>query len=281
MVALHLNRNVDDIFSGYSKLETPEERMEHKVEGSLMFEGFEELMKAYEEVISIKNLGKTQTNEKIVIELPYILTPKEINTFLQSTVRYEDYENYGWNTGFFLTSLIQNSYNHGNTKFLLNTKTLSKEINSIGNSLKGKKNKIIELSIRGDVGDCCGSNAEHINLSVEGNAGDCCGSSATNSILNISGDVGWGCGAYNAQHSTFTILGMAATNDLAVFTGRSGGLHGNFAEKCIFKTSNKKTLQLLIYDVTRGNEIYLIKPNGKEKKVHRAKDIFYAILGKY
>ncbi|MFH1638035.1 MAG: hypothetical protein ABIB71_06425, partial [Candidatus Woesearchaeota archaeon] len=57
MVAVHLNKTVDDIFSGYSKLKAPEERMEHKVEGSLMFEGFEDLVRQYEDILAIDNLG--------------------------------------------------------------------------------------------------------------------------------------------------------------------------------------------------------------------------------
>ncbi|MFH1638135.1 MAG: hypothetical protein ABIB71_06940, partial [Candidatus Woesearchaeota archaeon] len=57
MVAVHLNKGEYDFLKGHSKLKAPEERMEHKVEGSLMFEGFEDLVRQYEDILAIDNLG--------------------------------------------------------------------------------------------------------------------------------------------------------------------------------------------------------------------------------
>ncbi|MFH1638030.1 MAG: hypothetical protein ABIB71_06400 [Candidatus Woesearchaeota archaeon] len=241
MVAIHLNKQIDDIFSGYSKLETPEERKEHKVEGSLFFEGFEELVRQYEEILAIgkKRAYHWSTLVEALSKISIVLDPEQINSFLQATIRYEDNKPYGEHTGLFITQLIHNSHYAGNNKFTLNTKAFSEGIGGIGYNLKGRKNKLLEIIVNGDAGKECGHHAKNIGK------------------LHISGNVGHGCG-------------KSARNIKELYIG-SNAEHwcGCAAKNSTFKTPNKKTLRLLKIYVPKGkgNKIYFINKTGKEKKI--------------
>ncbi|MFH1638131.1 MAG: hypothetical protein ABIB71_06920 [Candidatus Woesearchaeota archaeon] len=235
MVAVHLNKQIDDIFSGYSKLETPEERMEHKVEGSLFFEGYEELMKQYEKLL-------TRSPWDYVLNacsrITAILTPQQINSFLQATMIYENHNNFSANTGFLITRLIQNSHDAGNNKFTLNTGGL-KEIDCISYGLKGKENKLLEIIVAGNARHHCGNGAENIQE------------------LYISGDIGYCC-AWEAKNIKEIYI-----------VGNSGLYCGYDAENSTFKTQNKQTLQLLKKNVLQGknNRIYFIHPDKQEEEI--------------
>ncbi|MFH1637759.1 MAG: hypothetical protein ABIB71_05025 [Candidatus Woesearchaeota archaeon] len=219
MVAISLNKGKDDIFSGYSKLETPEERKESKVEGGLLFEGFEELVKQYEEILAIDNWNIAKKALAKLAKIDSILEPDQINSFLQATVKYGDYRDYSWNTGDFITRLIQNSHEAGNNRFELNTKVLSKEIHGLGYKLKGREDNLLEIIVGGNTGYACCYEAENIGKFYIGGNAEC------------------NCG-YKAKNSTF-------------------------------KTPIRETLQLLKTYVPKdkGNRIYFIEPNGKEKEI--------------
>ncbi|MFH1637431.1 MAG: hypothetical protein ABIB71_03330 [Candidatus Woesearchaeota archaeon] len=160
MVAVHLNKGEDDFLSGYSKLETPDEKIEHKVEGSLLFEGHEELVKKYGEILAIGD-WYTLTTQKILAGVRSSLTPDQINSFLQTTTPYDNHKNYCDRTGRFITRLIQNSHDTGNNLFKLETRTLSKGIYFLGYNLQGKGNNLLEIIVDGNAKYWCGVQAKN------------------------------------------------------------------------------------------------------------------------
>ncbi|MFH1638129.1 MAG: hypothetical protein ABIB71_06910 [Candidatus Woesearchaeota archaeon] len=285
MVAVSLNKTVDDIFSGYSKLETPDERKENKVEGGLFFDGFEELMKQYEEGIGLGLVPWNNDFKKIISEVNSVLSPRQINNFLQATIKYENYHNYDWNTGFFITRLIQNSHDAENNKFTLNTKALSKDINGIGYKLKGRGNNVLEIIVDGDAGHGCGYEAENIGkLHIAGNVGDSFGYMAENiKEIYIGGNTGNDCCCCDKNIGQIYIGGDVggycseyARNIKGLYIGGTAGLCcGRGGKNSTFKSSNKETLRLLKKNVPigEGNKIYSIQPNGKEKRIGRLMEI--------
>ncbi|MFH1637424.1 MAG: hypothetical protein ABIB71_03295 [Candidatus Woesearchaeota archaeon] len=256
MEAIHLNKHVDDIFSGYSKLETPEERKEHKVEGSLMFEGFEELVRQYEEILATKEWDNLQ---KLLAKNRIILEPEEINRFLQATIGYESHKLYCDRTGFFITRLIQNSNDAGNNKFILSTKALAKELRAIGYNLRGKHDRPLEIRVDGNTGGWCGFEAQNIRqIYIGGNAGGDCGYKAKDiGKIHIAGNSGGWCGSW-------------AENIKEIYIGGEAGAYcGHEAENLAFKTPNKQTLRLLKEHVPKGkgNRIYFIHPDNHEEEI--------------
>ncbi|MDI6738630.1 MAG: hypothetical protein QME12_09055, partial [Nanoarchaeota archaeon] len=190
----HLQRTVDDIVGEYRDLDIPEERRGQKVEGSLFFEGLDELLKQYEKVFRKK--GTKHCDKKYAqlgkMGLPALL-PEHINAFLQATIGYESHDTYGWDTGLFLTRLVQNSYDTGNNKFRICTRGLAL-LGHLGRHLEGRKRRPIEVIIDGDVGEECGRRAKYSSFSISGNIGRFCGSGAEKSTFSISGHVGSWCG---------------------------------------------------------------------------------------
>ncbi|MFH1637494.1 MAG: hypothetical protein ABIB71_03655 [Candidatus Woesearchaeota archaeon] len=245
MATISLNKTVDDIFSGYSKLEAPEERKEHKVEGSLFFEGFEELMRQYEGLVKLV----TWNNDfkKIISGVNSVLTPEQINSFLQATIKYEGHKKYSQNTGFFITRLIQNSHNAGNNKFTLHTKALSKEINGIGYELKGRGNNVLEIIVDGDAGHSCGYEAENINrIYISGNAQNWCGLRAKNiKRLCIVGNVGRSYGE-KAKNIMDLYVGGNAGPRCCQEAENIGKLHiaGNVGDSCGYMAEHIKEIYI-------------------------------------
>jgi len=226
-------KKAEDLF-GYKGLKAPEEKKEQTVEGSMLFEGLEELLKEYEEVLEIDSWDWIKIHDVIYWkrEIKAILKPEQINYVLQATAKYEEHENYVENTGYFITKLIQNSYDAGHNKFKLNTSTLTKRIDYIGWKLKGRKGKPLELLVEGDVGDWFCSWAEYVSMSIKGDIGDNFGSFARYSSFNINGNLGF-------------LWGFSAT-------------------RSIFKTSNRETFENLKRYRNKENKIYFIKPDGRE-----------------
>ncbi|MFH1637251.1 MAG: hypothetical protein ABIB71_02390 [Candidatus Woesearchaeota archaeon] len=253
MVAVHLNRKEDDILRGYSKLETPEERMEHKVEGNLICNDFDGLVKEYGDILAIIDTGIVQ---EATAKIKAILEPEQINSFLQATMKYEDYETYEWHTGLFVTQLIQNSHDAGNKSFTLNTKTITKTIHNIGYKLQGRGKNLLELIVEGDVGWNCAPKAKNLGqIYITGNVGPlCCLNARSIGKLHIGGDVGDWCGQ-GAENIKELYIG-----------GNARACCGYEAENSTFKTPNRQTLRLLKKNVPkdRNNKIYFINKDGTE-----------------
>ncbi len=138
--------------------------------------------------------------------LRQILTPEEINQFLQNTIQYESHENYSAVTGSFISELIQNSYAAGHNKFTLNTRSLAQPLNWLGQFLKGEENSPIEVIVDGDVGEYCGDSSKHVVFDIRGNAGGLFGQFAQYSSFTVHGSVN-GKVAEGAEKSTFHLHG--------------------------------------------------------------------------
>lgn len=261
-IALH--RNMEDILHGYEGLISADAAERQKTEGKILFEGFDELMRKYEEA-SIHERSE-QCDEKYAqlgkMGLP-ALSPEQIDIFLQATIGYEPHnpygwDTYGWDTGLFITRLIQNSYDAGNNKFKVRTKGTGL-LDHFGRYLEGTKRRPIEVIIDGDVGSGCGADARYSRFAISGNAGfgcggeakhsafcvsgnaeSLCGEVAEKSTFSISGNTGNWCGR-NAKGSTFSVGGNAeygcgsdARNSTFNIGGNTGDCCGQIASSSIF-----------------------------------------------
>ncbi|MFH1637760.1 MAG: hypothetical protein ABIB71_05030 [Candidatus Woesearchaeota archaeon] len=238
MVAVQLNKGEDDFLKGYSKLGTPEERKEHKREGSLICKDFEELIRKYEEILTIAGFAR---HEKVVSKITSVLMPEQINNFLQATINYEKHKNYNSNTGLFITKLIQNSHNAGNNNFTLNTKALSKDIDKIAFDLKGRRGNLLEIIVDGNAGEWCGFKAKNIGkLHITGNAGGGCSSFAKNiKAIYVGGDAGEYCGS-DAKNIDGIYIGGNAGQGLGCEAKKIKGIYvcGDAGSGCVQKAKS-------------------------------------------
>jgi len=165
--------------------------------------------------------------------VPEILSPAEINAFLQTTVIYEDAINYYFNTGQFIAVLIQNSYDAGHNNFTLN---IPRMIDNVCLNISGYR-KPIKVKIYGDTGHDLGRGASCTSIELYGKTGHRFG--------------------INAKYATLTIHGELTKNSFC----------GLGAKKSRFKTDNEETLREMRTSVNKGNRIIQIHANGKEEVV--------------
>ena len=222
-VEIKKGKGIEGLFEGFAAGKPEEEKKIEVVEG--VFQG---LMERYERILEMKYAERKNQLDKITD----ILTPAEINTFLQMTIRHEQHEEYCLTTREIISELIQKSYDAGHNDFMLDTTAL-KEIYYIGSNLEGTEERPIEITITGNTGDWCGCLSKHLTYKITGNTGGECGYGSKNSTFEISGNTGEGCGKY----STFST----------------------------YKTPNRKTLQKMLKDVPKGNRIVFIHPDGSEE----------------
>jgi len=166
------------------------------------------------------------------VPLEFILTPDQINTFLQQTIPYENHPKYPDNTGRFITQLIQNSYIAGMNDFTLNTTAL-KELHRAVYRIKGPQTKPLKLTIIGNAGALFGFESINLLVNITGNSGSALGGHSSESTFNIQGLAGRGCGEM-AFHSTF-------------------------------KTPNETSLQQMLKSVPDSNRVIFIHPDGTEE----------------
>lgn len=130
-----------------------------------------------------------------------ILSPLEINLFLQKLIQSESNPSDSY-IGFFLSKLIQTSYDAGYSNFVLTTGDAP--INMLGYQLKGTSERKLEMIVKGNVGWRCGNDATHCLFSIEGGAGDLCGDYSSYSIFSVKGHVEHYCGS-GSEHSVFSL----------------------------------------------------------------------------
>ena len=166
-------KGIEDLFKGFIPVK-PEELKEIEVaEGR-----FQGLMGEYERFLDMECGDLDNRLNKITD----ILTPTDINLFLQTTIRHEQHKNYDWATGHFISELIQNSYDAGHNDFTLSTTAL-KRIHNLGSYLEGTKKRPLEITIKGNIGYSCGCSAKNAAFNIKGNARDSCGFCAENSTF--------------------------------------------------------------------------------------------------
>ena len=190
---------------------------------------FADLKKKYEQYLIIQeDLGQWVRNY-----LKEIVLPCDINLFLQTTQDYEHYPNYQKYTGIFISQLIQNSYDAGNSDFELDMNLL-KPINYLASRLSGTEERMVRVVIKGEIGSWCGIRTRYSIFTIE-KASDYCG--------------------YEAQHSIFTIE-------------KAGKSCGKDTIYSIFKSTDKELIKDILKNIARfkNNKVYHIQPDGTLKR---------------
>ena len=183
-----------DSLAGYNIEELDEIRKVKAIGNDLS-----ELLNKYELILENDYLLVT-TQFNYLIQC-FVLTPAEINSFLQSTKMYEDHGNYSRKTGRIISLLIQNSYNKGYNDFYLNTKALS-NISNLGACVIGTEDNPLSVAVQGDIESNLGHGAQYSNFNLSGTVGDLCGSKARYSSFSLDRSVGERCGK-GAIYCTF------------------------------------------------------------------------------
>jgi hypothetical protein len=121
-----------------------------------VFQRYKELLIFNPEIYSPKQL-----------DINSILTPIEINAFLQITTKFENCPEYSSLTGFFVSKLISDSFYEGNNGFNLDFRNLSR-INNLARGLIGEKEKAIEIGILGNLGRNFCSCSYNLTIAMDG-----------------------------------------------------------------------------------------------------------------
>jgi len=183
-----------------------------------------------------------------------ILSPDDINLFLQASIPFEDLQSsfpfedkaYCIAMGLFLSRLIQNSYQAGHNNFYLNTKNIL-PLSELGMCFQGEEENPLKLTIDGDTGKNLGSRATNSMMTVHGNT------------ISLGDFI---------SHCTFILHGKLEKHSLVELFGKP-------ITDCIFKTPNQETLQTLLKiihkhkyrDTLSGNKIISIQEDGSEEMI--------------
>ena len=211
----------------YDDLPSPDEKKEAKESSN----DLEDLLGKFEESLRLEHFG--EYNRHINKTINDVLTPEQINSFLQTTITYENDKNYQHYMGLFVSKLIQNSYDNGHNNFVLNTKAL-KEMHSIGYKLEGTEEKQIQITIEGNTGKWCGLTAKNSTFNIKGNAGDGCGRDSNHTTFNIKGNTGNWCGE-ESKHTTYNINGNTGDHCGSVSKHTTYNIKGNTGNDCGYK----------------------------------------------
>lgn len=224
-VGIKRNKGLDDVLNKH-KAQGVDKVREVEVIGD---DKFAELFEKYEQFLKGRSFGSKSTE---------ILTPEEINLFLQATVVHEEHPSYVIITSLFISKLIQNSYNDGYNDFVLDTELLS-SIMGLGYDLNGTEDNPINLTIYGEkVNDCC-FNSSYLNLNIEGNVAKF-GYYLNNSEVKVYGEV-LTLGIIGTNNTTFDIKGKigCVEEDLV----KAGTTY------CTFKAYDQESLNVLLRGV--------------------------------
>ena len=223
----------DDFLAGYEPGKLEEVRKVQTVGTD-----FSDLMEKFEQMLDSDDGYSLDEMWQLVRHNPYlseVLTPAEINYFLQATQQHESHKNYYNNTGVILSRLIQNSYCAGYNDFMLNTKNISRT-DDLGTLLIGTEDCPLSITVQGNITNECGNRAEY-------------------SLFTLNGTIGARCGL-KAKHSTFT------------YNGAVGDFCGWEAENCTFKTPLRENLRKMrgSISINKGNTLIYID-SGREVRI--------------
>lgn len=215
-------------------------------------------------------------------EITEVLSPDQINAFLQSTVEFENHEHYKTKTGYFISALIQKSYNAGYNDFFLSTKMLS-PVNELASLLQGTPENHIRVRIENEADNYrsgVGGEAKYIDVHARGGGNDflfkaqyCTavveevaywvGENADSITIFLKkleqGDI-----FTKAKNSTITIEEILNPEKICL----SG-------KNCTYKALNEKAFEKLLPLVPYGNAVVYAPQNGREQKyTHSLKRAF-------
>ncbi len=201
--------------------------------------GLLDLINEFEEILEDKDEGRMQENMiKEYVRTPtIILSPEDIDHFLQTTKIFDDHRYYEYDIGIFISRLIQSSYEAGHNDFCLNTDYLN-DLGNIGAGLRGKDETPIKISIKGDVKYTCGAYAENCEFNITGNTGQWLGDGSNRCVFNIDGniDIFGGTAAKNCKfiskdNASYDNLKNFAYNNNTIFLTDSSGHILDFVKK--------------------------------------------------
>jgi hypothetical protein len=204
---------------------------------------FETLLEQYQVFVDDNNV-KYSTDELIgkLKPITEILTPDEINRFLQCSVTYEQYRYYAVTISFFITKLIQNSHDAGHNEFVLDLSTLTEKLFFLGYKLQGTEERPLQIELSGDTGGTFGSKSHYLTTIVHGEANKNCAPNSRNFVGTFHGNVGRG-SFFRAESITVTLY------------GEIGDQCGIESVNGTYRTPNKETAAKLLYMIPEGNEV--------------------------
>ena len=141
-----------------------------------------------------------------------VLSPSQIEMFLQKTSKFHQHKNYSKHTGSFLSSLIQNSYNEGHNDFYFNLHN-QPLISRLGRNICARDNNPLNLYVDGNLGNSVMTDSKYIDVVIKGNVGEFFSSSSENNNVWIKGNV----------ENDFMIYSF---NSKAIIKGDVGSLFG-------------------------------------------------------
>jgi len=142
----------------------------------------------------------------------HVMNPSQIDIFLQLVSKNVERERFvSLGTGLVIADLIQKSYNNGHTNFRLST--YDSEISNLCRSIKGIKEKPINVFVDGHTGHEFGECSKYCNFVINGDAGPWCGNFSENSYYKLLGLVSTGLGSHS-EHSIFRVF-----NDVPEYCG--------------------------------------------------------------
>ena len=241
---------------------TIEDRKRTAVTGSSQFQS---ALQKFEEML--KTDVDSMEEATIIQESPEILTPNEINIFVQAAISYEHIPWYESHLGHFVTRLIQNSYGANHNDFILKM-NLSKPINYLGESawmaqkeksprIQGTADNPLKITVLGDVENVFGKGSEYAHYTLYGRAGIYCASFIDHCRFSLFESVEENL-ATGAKNSEFFLDGKIVPT---LFQDKEK------PENCIFRTPKKDTLQSLLSTMPEGNRIIYVKADGTEEVV--------------
>jgi len=191
-------------------------------------------------------------------QIKTVLSPAEINTFLQSTITNEDHSYYLLNTSIFLSGLIQTSYNDGNSLFDLNVQNL-RPLSAMGAFLSGSQEQPLSVRVKGDVGTHLGVSSNDVKFYLDGDTNYYCGDRANNSEFYVSGNVG-------------VMTGFCSSNCLFDLKSRVENIHLVNEKGSTVLISDRESFEIIRKKYTaihaealKYNNIYFVHPDGHKE----------------
>jgi hypothetical protein len=163
--------------------------------------------------------------EKGLIHYPYstnlVLTPNEINQFLQVSINYQDHEDYFGHVGTFVSALLRTSYVGGNNDFYLNIKNVN-PIYNLCSEITANKNRPLKIRMDGDLDSDFGSDSNNLDVFLNGNADSGFLSNSKYSKAFINGNLG--------------LAALYCSEDISIF------VKGNVGEEFALDSKGAKAL---------------------------------------
>ena len=276
MISVHARLDLDRILEGLNP-DSVEEKKRIKVQGG---NKLARVCRKYEQFYKIdqhfSNIQWQLKKDRFVrnpryrfhgLRLPEVLSPVEINSFVQSKLDVELDFDTRFKSELFLSKLIQNSYAAGFQDFKL---LLDKPNWSFPWYLLGNFSNPLKMAIHGSLSSH-GYGVEGVNTTLYGNVFRI--ENMQSSFLEVYGDVGFE-SCNNARDSTFIFHGKfifcrGYSRDLP----HSNQSIGSRSGRCLFKTTNRETLEDLSRYVccgvqerqNGGHKIIFIHPDGHEE----------------